>query len=210
MKNLLKEISVIPGVWATCIFDRQEGVVCAESDAGFPRDQTEQVALHFVRLVQMAGMNKLSIKSTHFRFDRYSVVCLPLEKGAVLLVICDSQANCSLVATTAVMLVEDIRIGLDKPVSSPPSGNPDVLRGGGGVAGNDAVELEPSLREIEDAFVAAIGPAAGMIMNEYAGRWRANGSADTSRLVELINMLAEKIGDAGLSAEFRSRLKHLF
>jgi hypothetical protein len=126
MNNLLKEISVIPGVRATCIFDRQAGMVCAEFDTGFPEEQTEQVALHFFRLVQMAGINQLNIKSTNFRFDRYTVVGFPLEKGTVLLTVCDAQANCSLVATTATMLIDDLLLELGKPGSSPSPGNPDA------------------------------------------------------------------------------------
>lgn len=203
MKNLLREISVIPGVWAACIFDRQAGVVCAEYDDGFPKELTEQIALHFVRLVQMAGMNNLSIKSTNFRFDRYCVVCFPLEKGAVLLAVCDSQANSSLVTTTAAMLVDDMRLELDKFLAPSP-GEHHVPPGG-----NEAAEPESFLGEIGDALAAAVGPAAGTLMEDYTGRWRANGPAVASRLAELIKMLEEEIGDAGQAADFRGRLAHL-
>ncbi|HHO47132.1 MAG TPA: hypothetical protein ENN06_01530 [Desulfobacteraceae bacterium] len=124
MKSLLKEISVIPGVLAACIFAREGGLVCAEAGAGFPEDRTGQAALHFFRLVQMAGMNKLNIKSTVFRFDRYTIVCFPLDRGAVLIVVCDPQANSSLVATTAAMLLDDILRELGKSFPSAPWGNP--------------------------------------------------------------------------------------
>lgn len=120
MNNLLKEISVLPGVRATCIFDRQDGVVCADFDASFAKDQTEEVARHYVRLVRMAGMNSLRIKSTHFRFDRFSVIFFPLEKELVLLAVCDSQANCSLVAATAAMLMEELQLELDGSDSPTP------------------------------------------------------------------------------------------
>lgn len=120
MKNLLKEISFLPGVRATCIFNTQDGVVCADLDAGFPKDQTEKIARHFVRLVRMARMNKLRITSTHFRFDRFSVVFFPMEKELVLLAVCDSQANCSLVAATAAMLVEELQLEPDMPDPSTP------------------------------------------------------------------------------------------
>jgi hypothetical protein len=115
MENLLKEIAVIPGVRATFVFARQSGVVCAELDTDFPEEQAEQAALYFYRLVQMAGINKLDIKSTSFRFDRYSVVCFPLEKGKVLLTVCDAQANSSLVAATAAMLIDDLLLEGDSP-----------------------------------------------------------------------------------------------
>ncbi|MDD3619183.1 MAG: hypothetical protein PHX57_07315 [Desulfobulbaceae bacterium] len=124
MKSLLKEISVIPGVLRACIFAREGGLVCAEAGDGFPEERVEQLALHFSRLVQMAGMNKLDIKSTIFRFDRYTIVCFPLDRGAVLIAVCDSQASSSLVAATAAMLQDDILRELGKFFTSVPSGNP--------------------------------------------------------------------------------------
>jgi len=211
MRKLLKEISVIPGVTGSCIFDKNEGAVCTELDANLPRDLTEQVGIHFVRLVQMGVMNSLNIKSAHFRFDRYSVVGLPLEKGAILLAICDSQANCSLVATTAAMLVEDMKDELDKPPAPPSSGKPAAMaqqRGDMAAAGGDA-KLAAHLKEIEEALVSAIGPVAGMVMTDYLNKWRENGPPAASRLPELISMLVDEIGDASLSSEFKSQLSHL-
>ena len=103
MRRLLKEISVIPGVSGSCIFDKSAGALCSEFKADLPADLTESVGIHFVRLVQMGTMNKLNIKSAHFRFDKYSVVGLPLDTGAILLAICESDANCSLFPTAATL-----------------------------------------------------------------------------------------------------------
>ena len=211
MRRLLKEIAVIPGVTGSCIFDKNEGAVCTELQSDLPKNLTEEVGIHFVRLIQMGGMNKLDITSAHFRFDRYSVVGLPLEKGAILLAICDSLANCSLVATTAAMLVADMRDELGKP-SLPPeargggAAQPVSIAGGGGEM---SAELRPHLREIEDALATAIGPVAAMVMADYLIKWRETGPADPGRLPELISMLGGEIDDAGLSREFKTHLKHL-
>ena len=88
MRKLLKEISIIPGVTGSCIYDKTDGALCFEFKAGLPVDLTENVGIHFIRLIQMGSMNNLNIKSAHFRFDRYSVVGLPLDTGAILLAIC--------------------------------------------------------------------------------------------------------------------------
>ncbi|MFZ5799583.1 MAG: hypothetical protein C4563_02845 [Desulfobulbus sp.] len=212
MRRLLKEISVIPGVAGSCIFDKNEGAVCTELDSELSKNLTEQVGIHFVRLVQMGGMNKLQIKSAHFRFDRYSVVGLPLENGTILLAICDSQANCSLVATTAGMLVDDMRDELEKPLL-PPDGEAVGRSGSAPAAAPVATGDEPGLgsvvQEIEEALALAIGPVAVMIMADYLNRWRETGPADRTRLAELINMLAREIDHAELEREFTSRLKHL-
>lgn len=210
MRKLLKEIAVIPGVTGSCIFDKNEGAICTELEADLPKNLTEEVGIHFVRLVQMGTMNKLHIKSAHFRFDRYAVVGLPLEKGAILLAICDAQANCSLVATTAAMLVEDMRDELARPLlESEDSGRGEVRPTAIDTANEIETELRPHLREIEEALATAIGPVAAMVMADYLNKWRERGPAEPARLTELISMVGGEIDDALLSQEFKAHLKHL-
>ena len=213
MRKLLKEISVIPGVTGSCIYDKTAGALCSEFKDGLPADLTENVGIHFIRLVQMGSMNNLNIKSAHFRFDRYSVVGLPLDTGAILLAICESDANCSLVATTAAMLAEDMR---DDLTSSDPE---QELDGHGdekvssdepasSVDQGDNSAIKSQFAEIEDALAEAIGPVAGMVMPDYVNRWRQNGLAEVSRLGELITLLVDEISDEGLAKEFKSKIKH--
>jgi hypothetical protein len=211
MRKLLKEISVIPGVTGSCIFDKNEGAVCTELGSDLPRNLTEQVGIHFVRLVQMGGMNNLEIKSAHFRFDRYAVVGLPLEKGAILLAICDSQANCSLVATTAAMLVQDMREEMERPAMAPPAAEAEPARPSAVVHGAAPVgaDLRPRLQEIEEALALAIGPVAAMVMADYLGKWQAAGPLNSDRLPLLVGMLVSEIDHPGLAQEFKAHLKHL-
>ena len=210
MRKLLKEISVIPGVTGSCIFDKNEGAICTELEADLPKNLTEEVGIHFVRLVQMGAMNKLHIKSAHFSFDRYAVVGLPLEKGAILLALCDAQANCSLVATTAAMLVADMRDELTKPLLEPEdSGHGQVRPTAFAPANEIDTELRPHLKEIEEALATAIGPVAAMVMADYLNRWREKGPAEPARLTELISMLGGEIDDTLLSQAFKTHLKHL-
>lgn len=213
MRKLLKEISVIPGVTGSCIFDKTAGALCSDFKADLPVDLTESVGIHFVRLVQMGLMNKLNIKSAHFRFDRYSVVGLPLDTGAILLAICESDANSSLVATTAAMLAEDMRGDLTSAGQEPESdshGKEEVSGDGPAIPaeqdGDSAVTSQ--LEDIESALAGAIGPVAGMVMPDYINRWCQDGAADVSRLGELINMLIEEIGDDRLAKEFKVKINH--
>lgn len=210
MRKLLKEISVIPGVTGSCIFDKTAGALCSDFKTNLPVDLTENVGIHFIRLVQMGLMNNLNIKSAHFRFDRYSVVGLPLDTGAILIAICESDANCSLVATTAAMLAEDMRDELSQ------SSSDSDRQGQGSVSGDSsasvpeqdgASSLNPQFKEIESALAGAIGPVAGMVMPDYINRWRRNGATDVSRLGELITLLVEEIGDERLAKEFKSQVK---
>lgn len=213
MRKLLNEISIIPGVSGSCIFDKADGALCADFDADLPKDLTENVGIHFVRLMQMGTMNKLNIQSAHFRFDRYSVVGMPLHTGAILLTICDSQANCSLVATTAAMLVEDMRDELEKPLDSQQAGplhDAAQVRPEEDSPADVGKEVESYFEEIENALAKAIGPVAGMIMSDYINKWKQSGSPSTARLPELVTMLVEEVGDAGLVKEFKAQIKHLF
>ena len=211
MRKLLKEISVIPGVTGSCLYDRTAGTLCSDFKADLPVDLTESIGIHFVRLVQMGTVNKLNIKSAHFRFDRYTVVGLPLDTGAILMAICESDANCSLVATTAAMLAEDMRHESTTSEQEPDNHNEEKVSGERSAS---IVELDgdsslnPQFEEIESALAEAIGPVAGMIMPDYINRWRQNGSADVSGLGKLITLLVEEIGDDGLAKEFKSKIKH--
>lgn len=212
MRKLLQEISVIPGVTGSCIFDKTAGALCSEFKAELPVDLTQNVGIHFVRLVQMGSMNKLNIKSANFRFDRYSVVGLPLDTGAILMVICESDANCSLVATTAAMLAEDMREELSWSSTEPTRRREDRRAGdrpAGAVKQEIGASLKPRLVEIEEALAGAIGPVAAMIMTDYINKWSRNGPAEASRLGELITMLVEEIGDDALAKEFSSGVSHL-
>lgn len=212
MRKLLREISVIPGVTGSCIFDKAAGALCSDFKSDLPVELTESVGIHFVRLVQMGTMNKLNIKSAHFRFDRYSVVGLPLDTGAILLAICESEANCSLVATTAAMLAQDMRDELTNP--TPESGDvkenaPVKDQPVAKDEPDNSASLKPQLDEIERALAGAIGPVAGMVMADHFNKWSQNGPANTSRLGELVEMLVAEIGDDGLVKEFQASIKHL-
>lgn len=206
MRKLLHEISVIPGVSGTCIFDKSAGALCSEFKADLPVDLTENVGIHFVRLMQMGSMNSLDIKSAHFRFDRYIVVGLPLETGAILLAICDADANSSLVATTAAMLAEDMRDELANFDVEPATASSDKRSVS---AENSASALQPQLEKIEDALAGAIGPVAGVVLADYINRWKQNGDPEPSRLPELVAMLADEIGDPELVREFQVQVKPL-
>ena len=206
MRKLLQEISVIPGVTGSCIFDKKEGPLCKDLHPDLSEDLLQTVGIHLVRLIQMGKMSGLSVKSVHFRFDKYAVVGLPLGSGSILLTICEAHANCSLVATTAAMLAADMREELERGVRAPDTGE--------SVAELDEVvldeivdaDLQPLYDRIEQALAGAIGPVAGMIIQDYIHKWKASGPEVPARLSELVSMLTKEIGDPALEQEFTSRV----
>ncbi len=217
MQELLKEIAAIPGVTGSCIFDRKKGPLCRDLDSPLSAEMFRDVGMHLVRLVQMGRMSDLSVRSSHFRFDRYTVVGIPLDNGMVLMTICENQANCSLIATTAGMLVTDMceashgddgaaadDAGGGTTTGEPAAGEPESVD-----SGAVDLEMEGYLRDMEKALAGAIGPVAEVVMQDLLDRWRAGGPAIPARLSELAGMLAEEIGDEVLAAEFRSQIRDI-
>ncbi len=207
MRKLLEEISVIPGVAGSCIFDKSEGPLCEDLHSSLSEDLSETVGTYLVRLFQMSEMIGLDARSVYFRFDKYTVLGMPLDTGAVLLTICEGQANCSLVATTAAMLVADMRNELNASLSS---AEDEVIEEVEAVPVEDDevddAELEPLYREMEQALAAAIGPVAGVVMQDYIQKWKESGPAVPARISELAKMLVEEIGDEHLAREFTSHI----
>ncbi len=209
MRKLLQEISVIPGVTGSCIFDKKEGPLCKDLHPDLSEDLLQTVGIHLVRLIQMGKMSGLSVKSVHFSFDKYAVVGMPLETGAVLLTICEAHANCSLVATTAAMLVADMREELERGVHSPETGKSVEQLAEVVLDESVDADLQPMYDKIEQALAGAIGPVAGMIIQDYIQNWKASGPEVPARLSELATMLTKEIGDPALEQEFTTRIEEI-
>ncbi len=207
MRKLLQEISVIPGVTGSCIFDKKEGPLCKDLHPDLSEDLLQNVGIHLVRLIQMGKMSGLSVKSVHFRFDKYAVVGLPLGTGSILLTICEAHANCSLVATTAAMLAADMREELERGVRPPDDTGESVVELDEVVLDDIVdVDLQPLYDKVEQALAGAIGPVAGMIIQDYIHKWKESGPEVPARLSELVSMLTKEIGDPALEQEFTSRV----
>ena len=209
MRKLLKEISVIPGVAGSCIFDKKEGPLCKELHPKLSEDLLQTIGIHFLRLIQMGSMADLDIQSSHFRFDKYTVIGIPVESNAVLLTICESQANCSLVATTAAMLVADMREELDRGVTAvaePEKQSAAEKQAEVDTEGEDE-EMLALYQEIETALAGAIGPVAGVVMQDYLEKWKNDGPVIQFRLTELTGMLEKEIGDSELVKDFSKKIQ---
>lgn len=206
MRKLLQEISVIPGVTGSCIFDKKDGPLCKDLHPTLSEGLLQTVGIHLVRLIQMGTMAGLDIQSSHFRFDKYTVVGMPLETGAVLLTICEAQANCSLVATTAAMLAADMREELRQGVTtvnkSESEEEVDMV-----LDESDDADMKSLYEEVELALAGAIGPVAGVVLQDYLIKWKQAGPAIPARLAELARMLEEEIGDSELAKDFSEKIK---
>ena len=209
MRKLLQEISVIPGVSGSCIFDKKEGPLCKDLHPSLSEDLLQTVGIHLVRLIQMGTMSGLNVKSAHFRYDKCTVVGMPLDTGAVLLTICEAQANCSLVATTAAMLAADMREELESGVTTPEKESAVEEVAAVEVDEGMDEDLQPMYEKIESALADAIGPVAGMIIQDYIDKWKAAGPEVPARLSELASMLSEEIGEPDIAKAFTAAVEDI-
>ena len=207
MRKLLQEIAVIPGVTGSCIFDKKEGPLCKDLHQDLSEQNVQTVGIHLVRLLQMGSMAGLAISSSHFRFDRYTVIGIPLDTDSILMTICDAQANCSLVATTAAMLAADMRDDLQRDLSPDTITEPD--HDGAGSEKEDDTFIQVQLDEVEQALAGAIGPVAAVVMQDYLARWRQAGPSTSARVPELAEMLLQEIGNPELARNFSEKIKSI-
>ncbi len=209
MRKLLQEIAVIPGVTGSCIFDKKEGSLCKDLQPELTEKHVQTVGIHLIRLLQMGSMAGLSIASSHFRFDRFTVIGIPLDHDTVLMTICDSQANCSLVSTTAAMLAADMRDDLKRDLSSPALEVVKENKKEHDEGDGEETFLQILLDEVEEALAKAIGPVAPVVMQDYLARWRKTGPADTARVPQLVDMLIREIGNPELARKFSEKMKSI-
>jgi len=203
MQNLLQEISVIPGVTGSCIYDKKRGPLCNQLQQGIREEELEIIGTHLARLMQMGTMAGHAIESSHFRFDRFTLMGIPLNEDCVLVTICDAQANCSLVATTAAMLAQDMRFDQEDDTLAHEESLPEEP------GEEDETFLHPLYEEIEQVLTAVMGPVAILVMHDCLERWQQSGPAIYDRIPELIDMLIHEIDRPDLADEFRQKVQKL-
>ncbi|MCW5198895.1 hypothetical protein VU06_04015 [Desulfobulbus sp. F3] len=212
MQNLLSEVAALPGVVGTCIFDKKDGVLCGETCERLTEGLQETVGQHLVRLFQLGAMSGLDIRTAQFFFDRYAVIGLPFQANSVLIALCNLQADCQAVADAAVRLA--VKMGsvpldpADFPVEEAQSEKIE-LEEVPQDKGLFPAQLQAMLCRIEQALAGAIGPVAGMVMQDYIDRWQQNGPAVPARIVELTNMLVEEIGDPEAAQDFIAKIEKI-
>jgi len=206
----LQEIAVIPGVTGACVFDKTEGPLCEELHEDLSEHNVQTVGMHLVRLLQMGAMAGLAISSSHFRFDRYTVIGIPLDSDSILITICDVHANCSLVATTAAMLAADMRDDLkrDLPSKTTTKADPEDATDNREEEEDDTF-IQVLLDEVEQALTGAIGPVAAVVMQDYLVRWREAGPGTAARIPVLAEMLLQEIGNPELAQKFSEKIKSI-
>jgi hypothetical protein len=214
MQNLLEQVSTLSGVIGACIFDKKDGVLCGAAHEQLAAGLLETVGAHLVRLFQLGEMSGLSIKTAQFLFDRYAVIGLPFHASSALIAVCNPHADYSAVASAAARLAAVLRAdGLTTPSETPvvwaAEEEPETAEPEAAISGLYPAQLQAMLCRIEQALAGAIGPVAGMVMQDYIEQWQQSGPPVPARIVELTNLLMEEIGDPEAAQDFVAKIEKI-
>jgi hypothetical protein len=206
MKDVLNEIDVLPGVVGSCLFSKERGQLCSGLPPAFTDEAVLTIANRITRLVQMGGMVDMDVQTIALRYDMYTIMTMPVDTDTLLLIACESRSNCSLIATTISMLAGELqsRLAKSEKESKPSSGTKEIA--GKSDAGQDAERTASLLKQVRGALAFVVGPMADMIFDDNVALWTQKKPVSTSRLPELIELLAGEIGQDS-AAEFRERVK---
>ncbi|WP_417916211.1 hypothetical protein [Candidatus Electronema sp. JC] len=215
MRQLLEQFARQDGVIGAFVFDKKEGVLgCAAAHGRLAPGLLETAGAHLLRLFQLSSMSGLSIKTAQFLFDRCAVVGLPLQANSALIAVCAPEADGTAVAAAAVRLADELRRGKLPEEPAEPAPPVEALAAAQsepetGANGLFPAQLQAMLCRIEQALAGAVGPVAGMVMQDYIEQWQRSGPAVPSRIVELTNLLVEEIGDPEAAQDFVAKIEQI-
>jgi len=205
MWNLVEEVFAQPGVAGACVLNSKGKQLCGKGHEKMAPKLLNNLGLHTARLFQMGRMSGLDINMAQFVFDRYAVVAQLVPSGEIFLVLCAAHADCCQIAK-----IITVRAAASLPPELEPAAEPS--------AEENVPEEEPEvcppqlqvmLDRIEQALTGAIGPVAGMVMQDYIDIWRQNGPAVPARLVELTTMLVDEIGEPEAAQDFVAQIEQI-
>ena len=205
MKDVLSEIDVLPGVVGSCLYNKERGRICSGLPPSFTEESVLTIANRVTRLVQMGGMVDMDVQTIALRYDKYTIMTMPVDTETLLVIACESRSNCSLIATTISMLAGELQGRLAKEFASGPeskevAGKPD-----------DGIEAEKTaslLKKVRGALAFVVGPMADMVFDDNVALWTQKKPAASSRLPELIELLAGEIDDES-AAEFKKKVNEV-
>lgn len=219
MDSLIKEINMLPGVFGCFVCKGNQELVAAALPPSFKTDTIKTMGSLLTRTIKMGAMTNLDLTNIDFRFEGSLLIVKPLAEGAVLGMVCEPDANKSLINMTISMLINDIQNAVNKApaaIEQPPVQaetiqvqQPIPATPAEPVREQKDAALTPILEAIKDALTYAIGPFAGQIMEETIQTWAMQGPKSKQQLPALATLLCQEINDKELEKEFMSQIRPL-
>jgi len=118
MKDVLDEITMLPGVLGSCLFNKKYSQLCSGLPSSFSNDTVENIFNRVTRLLDMGDIVEMDFQTLTLWYDAFVLVVTLVEKETLLLTVCQSWTNLSLVSTTISMMIKEIKKELGKVFSA--------------------------------------------------------------------------------------------
>jgi len=223
MDPLLQEITMLPGVLGCFVFNGKQRVLLgSKMPPIFKKKNLQAIGSLLARTVQIGSMAMLLLKEIEIRYNESLLIIKPLPKEALLVIICEPNANKSLINMTTGMLAKDIAkvitqsvaspIGSPQATQRPPQQKKQVLQKQEPLHKKTAIDknLAALLKQVKNSLAMVIGPIAGPILNDMLKKWAQQSPPSTSTLPDLVNLLCTEINEKDLEEKFRKKLKEIF
>lgn len=215
MDSLLQEITVLPGVLGCFVLNKNGQVAGSKMPPIFKENSIQSMGSLVARIIQMGNIANLSFKDIEIKYNESIFIIKLLPGESLLIIICEPNANKSLVAMTTGMLGNDIATAmasqiLATPVRRAPSPSPTQTAHTNKQKKEEA-EIDGAmasvLEQVKDALAMAIGPIAGPVMKDAIEIWAHQTTPSFANLPNLVKLLCVEIHDTSLEKEFMAAVQ---
>ena len=219
MDALLNELKMMPGLIGSFVYTNKNGVVGSDLPRLFRLEALKKVGGLLSRTQQMTESVGMELTGFEIKYEESLMLIKGVDRGAILVVICEPNVSLPLVTMSASMLLPELKLAIAErekapavktqptiktPVATPePAQKVDaesILKNG---------PLSGPLSQMKMALAHAMGPMANLIIIESIELWIKNGPANQARLQELAKILAAEINNADQESAFMAEVKHL-
>ena len=208
MDELLQEIKILPGVLGVFVSVDKPDIIFSYVPDGYDHETLKLMGVSLQRIFKMNASCQLSVNSVEMRFPDSMVLVKHLCDGSLLVILCETEANFSLINMTSNMLLGELALGVENVRTNPDAARQAVSAKKAGsmdfAQAQNEKPLKSAIPVFQDALARAIGPIAAMLVKEIVGKWLQGGACVQERFPELVDLFCQEIGDAALEKEFRA------
>jgi hypothetical protein len=208
MDELLQELKMLPGVLGVFVSVDKPDIIFSIVPAGYDHETLTLMGVSLQRIFKMNASCRLTVNSVEMRFPDAMVLVKHIRDGSLLVILCETEANFSLINMTSNMLLGELALGVEKVRANPDAARQATsAKKAGSMDFAQAQQEEPmksALPVFQEALARAIGPIAAMLVKEIVGKWLSGGACAKERFPELVDLFCQEIGDAALEKKFRA------
>ena len=220
MLNLLNEISESPGIMGTCVFSAEHGIMASNLPARINPGSQKKVGALLQKIFSLDDTTQRDINSVEIEYEKTLILARKLDNSTTLFSFCQPDANLSMVTMSVNMLGDDLlqsvnnwqeengTQGTDNAPQPEPAAKPvapaqtyaEVING----------PLADDIEQINTLLTKAIGPFAGIVLEDGINDWLDAGNSQREDLMELIQILSKDIEEEATRQSFIADLTQRF